>query len=139
MSHRTPWWMPALALLMAGCDENSARVVGVTPPDGLDYAHEEPWREGTFIPPPGPGGRILVTNSLDDTLSLVELATVGTPDFRELARVPVGLNPVELEGPHHTAVSPAGTSITSASPTTCQGVARGRMVPTARARMTATA
>ncbi|NOJ77502.1 YncE family protein [Myxococcus xanthus] len=108
MSHRTPWWMPVLALLMAGCDENSARVVGVAPPEGLDYAHEEPWREGTFIPPPGPGGRILVTNSLDDTLSLVELATVGTPDFRELARVPVGLNPVELEGPHHTAVSPAG-------------------------------
>ena len=33
---------------------------------------------------------------------------MGTPGFGELARVPVGLNPVELEGPHHTAVSPAG-------------------------------
>ncbi|WP_426755658.1 YncE family protein [Myxococcus sp. Y35] len=105
---RASWWMPALALVLAGCDEESARVVGVAPPDGLDYAHEEPWAEPATVPPPGPGGRIVITNSLDDTLSLVELDTVGTPGFRELARVPVGLNPVELEGPHHSAVSPAG-------------------------------
>ncbi|MBZ4420478.1 YncE family protein [Myxococcus sp. RHSTA-1-4] len=100
-------WVPALVLALAACSDGS-KVDGVEPPEDLEYAHPEPWVEGTFIPPPGPGGRILITNSLDDTLSLIELDTVGTPGFKELARVPVGLNPVELEGPHHTAVSPAG-------------------------------
>jgi len=33
---------------------------------------------------------------------------MGTPAFREVARVPVGLIPVELEGPHHAAIEPAG-------------------------------
>ncbi|NMO18185.1 YncE family protein [Pyxidicoccus fallax] len=100
-------WMPALALALAACSDG-AKVDGVTPPEELEYAHPDPWVEGTVVPPPGPGGRILITNSLDDTLSLIELDTVGTPGFKELARVPVGLNPVELEGPHHTAVSPTG-------------------------------
>ncbi|GHG78988.1 hypothetical protein [Comamonas sp. JC664] len=106
--NRTMGWMSALALVLSGCDEKVARVLDVTPPEGLDFAHEEPWKEASTLPPPGPGGRIIITNSLDDTLSLVELNTVGTPGFRELARVPVGLNPVELEGPHHSAVAPAG-------------------------------
>lgn len=98
-----------LALLLAACGGNEAEVEDLEPPEDLQYEHGEPWTSGgTRVPPPGPGGRILITNSLDDTLSLVELDTVGTPGFKELARVPVGLNPVELEGPHHTAVSPAG-------------------------------
>jgi DNA-binding beta-propeller fold protein YncE len=101
-------WAPALALALAACSEAPATLGGVTPPEDLEYAHPDPWAEGTVVPPPGPGGRILITNSLDDTLSLIELDTVGTPGFKELARVPVGLNPVELEGPHHTAVSPDG-------------------------------
>jgi DNA-binding beta-propeller fold protein YncE len=101
-------WGPALALALAACSEGSGKGDGVEPPEDLQYAHPDPWAEGTFVPPPGPGGRILITNSLDDTLSLIELDTVGTPGFKELARVPVGLNPVELEGPHHTAVSPQG-------------------------------
>ncbi|WP_164012611.1 YncE family protein [Pyxidicoccus trucidator] len=101
-------WVPALALALAACSEDPGKQDGVTPPEDLEYAHPDPWPEGTVVPPPGPGGRILITNSLDDTLSLIELDTVGTPDFKELARVPVGLNPVELEGPHHTAVSPDG-------------------------------
>jgi DNA-binding beta-propeller fold protein YncE len=97
-----------LALALAACGDGGGTEDGVEPPEDLVYAHPDPWVEGTLIPPPGPGGRILITNSLDDTLSLIELDTVGTPDFKELARVPVGLNPVELEGPHHTAVSPRG-------------------------------
>ncbi len=106
--NRTMGWMSALALVLSGCDEKATRVLDVTPPEGLDFAHEEPWKDASTLPPPGTGGRIIITNSLDDTLSLVELNTVGTPGFRELARVPVGLNPVELEGPHHSAVAPAG-------------------------------
>ncbi|MCP3140024.1 YncE family protein [Pyxidicoccus xibeiensis] len=101
-------WAAALALALAACTDDPDPVDGVEPPDDLEYTHPDPWAEGTLVPPPGPGGRILVTNSLDDTLSLIELDTVGTPGFKELARVPVGLNPVELEGPHHTAVSPRG-------------------------------
>jgi DNA-binding beta-propeller fold protein YncE len=73
----------------------------------LDYALDTPWASGRELPPPG-GGRIVVTNSLDDTLSLLDLDTLGSPDWGELARVPVGLNPVELEGPHHSAFSPRG-------------------------------
>jgi DNA-binding beta-propeller fold protein YncE len=73
----------------------------------LDYALDTPWASGRELPPLG-GGRIVVTNSLDDTLSLLDLDTLGSPDWGELARVPVGLNPVELEGPHHAAFSPRG-------------------------------
>ena len=73
----------------------------------LDYALDTHWASGRELPPLG-GGRIVVTNSLDDTLSLLDLDTLGSPDWGELARVPVGLNPVELEGPHHAAFSPRG-------------------------------
>jgi DNA-binding beta-propeller fold protein YncE len=73
----------------------------------LDYALDTPWAPGRELPPLN-GGRIIVTNSLDDTLSLLDLDTLGSPDWGELARVPVGLNPVELEGPHHAAFSPRG-------------------------------
>ena len=73
----------------------------------LDYAHDTAWPSGPELPPLG-GGRIVVTNSLDDTVSLLDLDTMGSPDWGELARVPVGLNPVELEGPHHAAFSPRG-------------------------------
>ncbi|MCY1018870.1 YncE family protein [Pyxidicoccus sp. MSG2] len=103
-------WVPALALALAACTDDPEPGDAGTPPEELEYAHPDPWAEGTVVPPPGPGGRILITNSLDDTLSLIELDTVGTPGFKELARVPVGLNPVELEGPHHTAVAPDGTA-----------------------------
>ncbi|MBZ4398535.1 hypothetical protein VZQ01_22425 [Myxococcus faecalis] len=101
-------WVPALGLLLGACSEEKSPFDGVKPPDGLQYEHETPWTEGSTVPPPGPGGRVLVTNSLDDTVSLLELDGATTPGWRELARVPVGLNPVELEGPHHTAVSPDG-------------------------------
>ncbi len=73
----------------------------------LDYAIDPPWPPGRELPDLG-GGRIVVTNSLDDTLSLLDLDSMGSPDWGELARVPVGLNPVELEGPHHAAFSPRG-------------------------------
>lgn len=58
---------------------------------------------------PGTGqGRVLVTNNGSDTISIFDLAKVGSPDFAELARVPVGLNPVEREGPHHVAADSHG-------------------------------
>lgn len=63
----------------------------------------EPWRTD----PKGPGdlrGKILTSNSGDDTLSVLDPLAPGSPP----GRVNVGFNPVELEGPHHLAVDPAG-------------------------------
>ncbi|WNG51331.1 YncE family protein [Archangium minus] len=73
----------------------------------LDYSIEQPWPSGPELPPVG-NGRIIITNSMDDTLSLLDLDTMLSPSWGELARLPVGLNPVELEGPHHSAISPRG-------------------------------
>jgi DNA-binding beta-propeller fold protein YncE len=73
----------------------------------LDYSIDSPWRPPRELPPLG-SGRIVVTNSMDDTVSLLDLDSLGSPDWGELARVPVGLSPVELEGPHHAAFSPRG-------------------------------
>ncbi|MBM7112948.1 YncE family protein [Archangium primigenium] len=73
----------------------------------LDYGHPNAWPEPPVLPELG-AGRIVVTNSMDDTVSLLPLDGMDTPDWGELARVPVGLNPVEMEGPHHAAFSPAG-------------------------------
>lgn len=78
-----------------------------TDPQELDYAHDTAWPSGPALPALG-GGRIVITNSLDDTVSLLDVDSMGSPDWGELARVPVGLNPVELEGPHHAAFSPRG-------------------------------
>ncbi|MGZ3458737.1 MAG: YncE family protein, partial [Archangium sp.] len=72
----------------------------------LSYSIAQPWPSRGELPAIG-SGRIVVTNSMDDTVSLMDdLDTLGSPDWGELARVPVGLNPVELEGPHHAAMSP---------------------------------
>jgi DNA-binding beta-propeller fold protein YncE len=98
------------ALALAACNEGERRADGALEVPALTYADPNPWtRGGASVPAPGPSGRLLVTNSLDDSMSLLEMDGLGTPGWAgELARVPVGLNPVELEGPHHTAVSPAG-------------------------------
>lgn len=53
---------------------------------------------------PGIGnGLVAVTNSYDDTLSLLDVVTLD-----EVAKIPLGLLPVELEGPHHVKTSPDG-------------------------------
>ncbi|RKI03664.1 YncE family protein [Corallococcus sp. AB038B] len=99
-------WLCVLAL--GACTEAEPPEPGKDVPE-LTYADPNPWtRGGLTVPPPGASGRLLVTNSLDDSVSLLDMDGLGTPGWGELARVPVGLNPVELEGPHHTAVSPAG-------------------------------
>nr|WP_216623447.1 hypothetical protein [Corallococcus exercitus] len=96
-------------MALAACNDGALRAEGTLEVPALTYADADPWtRGGSAVPPPGPAGRLLVTNSLDDSVSLLDMDGLGTPGWGELARVPVGLNPVELEGPHHTAVSPAG-------------------------------
>ncbi len=63
---------------------------------------EDPWLRD----PPALGslsGKIVTTNFGDDTLSVVD------PQAPSAARrLPVGFNPVELEGPHHVSVDPRG-------------------------------
>jgi YVTN family beta-propeller protein len=49
--------------------------------------------------PDGPA--VLVTDSLSDTVSVVDLASGERTDVR-----PVGRNPVDLDGPHHLAIDP---------------------------------
>jgi YVTN family beta-propeller protein len=48
------------------------------------------------------GGMGIVTDSLSDTLSLIDLAT-----GERMRDVPVGRDPVGLDGPHHVAADPA--------------------------------
>ncbi|ADO68564.1 YncE family protein [Stigmatella aurantiaca] len=99
-------WALVAPLLLTACQENDASDPLEIPE--LEYGPGTPWPSPGRIPPPGPLGRILITNSKEDTVSLLDLDTLGTANWGELTRVPVGLNPVELEGPHHSAASPDG-------------------------------
>jgi len=85
----------------AGCDD------GGLPVPELTYGLESHWPRSSTYGGVG-AGRVLVTNSIDDTISVLDLAKVGQPDFGELVRLPVGLSPVELEGPHHAVIDPSG-------------------------------
>jgi DNA-binding beta-propeller fold protein YncE len=51
-------------------------------------------------------GRIAVTNNGDDSLSTIDPAAVGPA-----VRVPMGLVPVEPEGPHHLSAAPDGSFV----------------------------
>lgn len=59
-----------------------------------------PNRRAQVVFPPGEIG--LVSNSLSDTLTYLAL-----PEGRVLATVPVGRDPVDIDGPHHLAVDRA--------------------------------
>ncbi len=103
---RTRLLLAALAgLALGACGEDATSPLKI--PE-LQYGADPAWPAPEPLPPIGPAGRLVITNNLDDTLSLLDLDTLGSPDWKELARIPVGLNPVELEGPHHSAVSPDG-------------------------------
>ena len=54
----------------------------------------------------GTGPLGYVTNDGDDTVSVIELGTL-----REIARRPVGLDPVSPEAPHHLAIDPVSGSL----------------------------
>jgi YVTN family beta-propeller protein len=71
----------------------------------VTYTASPPWPDRPLLPPLG-AGLVFVTNSGDDTVSVLDLQTL-----EPRARLPVGLTPVELEGPHHLALSPAQTEL----------------------------
>jgi len=85
----------------AGCNDE------LLPVPDLVYGLDSHWPRSSSYSGVG-GGRLIVTNSSDDTISLFDLTRLGQPDFAELLRVPVGLSPVELEGPHHAVTDPGG-------------------------------
>lgn len=97
---------PLLAALVLACELDPAALPELT----FELSEEETWAAPTLAPPPGPGeGRIYLTNNLDDTVSILDLdaAEAGAPV--ELGRLPVGLTPVEREGPHHAVADASGT------------------------------
>lgn len=98
--------LTGLGALVGACDLDPAALPELV----YELPAEETWSAPALAPPPGPGeGRIYLTNNLDDTVSILDLdsAEAGAPV--ELARLPVGLTPVEREGPHHAAVDASAT------------------------------
>lgn len=96
--------MRRLALLLgclAACRPNSDPS---QPPPALTFTADPAWPDKSSYPGVGQG-RLLITNSREDTVSLFDVSKLGDATFPELARVPVGLNPVEIEAPHHAAVA----------------------------------
>jgi DNA-binding beta-propeller fold protein YncE len=94
--------LPLCALLAAtlACEQTS-----------LERFSGEAWpaREGALPRPAGAGPLALVTDNGSDTLSLVDLASMQT-----MARVPIGIHPIENDGPHHLAVDPAAGAVFTA-------------------------
>jgi DNA-binding beta-propeller fold protein YncE len=78
-----------LWLALAGCGDK------VPVYDGPPFPHDPA--------PTSMVGKIVTTNNGDDTLSIVDPAAPAPPQ-----KIPVGFNPVDLEGPHHISVDPAG-------------------------------
>src|SRR4051812_14812824 len=66
------------------------------------YSSDPHWPPRTVVPA-NTSGFLVTTNNLDDTLSFLDAQTLAP-----LATLPVGLNPVELEGPHHLVTSNDG-------------------------------
>jgi DNA-binding beta-propeller fold protein YncE len=97
-----------MALGALACEADRApRAPIEVPPLVFEVASHWPERNRPRGLEPG-DAHIVVTNNLDDTVSFFDLRAIGTTAFRELARVPVGLIPVEIEGPHHAALEPNG-------------------------------
>jgi YVTN family beta-propeller protein len=95
--------LPLCALLAAplACESQSGR---------MPYAGEAWPDRREALPRPASGGPLaLVTDNGSDTVSVVD---VGGPST--LARVPVGLDPVAIDGPHHLDVDPVAGAVFTA-------------------------
>jgi hypothetical protein len=80
-------WMVLLAL--CGCGDRVATY------DSPPFPHDPA--------PPSMLGKIVTSDNGDDTLSIVDPAGPAVP-----TQIPVGFNPVDIEGPHHLSVDPMG-------------------------------
>ncbi len=86
-----PFALLALAAPSSGCGEGD-----------VVFDSEDPWQSQSDWPGIG-AGKIMVTNSGDDTLSFLDPDTLDP-----LYRASTGRVPAEREGPHHGAASPDG-------------------------------
>jgi DNA-binding beta-propeller fold protein YncE len=94
--------LPLCALLAAtlfACEPDVARYPGEAWPD----------RRPPLPRPVGGAPLALISDNGSDTLSLVDLAGPHT-----MARIPIGLDPIENDGPHHLAVDAAGGAVFTA-------------------------
>lgn len=96
---------PAAAVVLAACPADETGIEDR--PIVWSLGEQDFWPDPRELPGIGEG-RIVITNNLDDTVSLLDLELVGDDALSELARVPVGFIPVEREGPHHLATDPSG-------------------------------
>jgi DNA-binding beta-propeller fold protein YncE len=107
MSRLAPLLLLAFGVAVAGCPLDPQNLPDLT--FGVDA--KDVWRDGSKPVVPAVAGetRILLTNNLDDTVSVVSLDKLlaGGTDA-ELDRFVVGLFPLEREGPHHLATSADG-------------------------------
>jgi|CXWL01.1.fsa_nt_gi DNA-binding beta-propeller fold protein YncE len=101
-------WVPLCVLAAAAACRPSADPAA--PPPQLTFSGQPTWPETSTYPGVG-SGRLVITNSYEDSLSVFDLALVGQSTLPELKRVPVGLNPIAIEAPHHFVASPAGDFI----------------------------
>lgn len=90
----------AVGLAAASCTPDVDPADLVFALDDADY-----WRDDGAL---DARRRVLVTNNLDDTVSVLDLDAAEGGALVVLATVPVGLVPVEREGPHHVAAHPDG-------------------------------
>src|SRR5690606_3451259 len=79
----------AIGVLLAACSGEP------TIEYGLDAG--ETWPQPPLLPPPA-GPRLAISNTAEDTVSLLDAST-----YEEIARIPMGFFPLEIEGPHHVA------------------------------------
>jgi hypothetical protein len=99
------------AVVFAGCPSHET----------VNYLYETtPHWPAKSIVPADPNGFLITTNNGDDTLSWIDLVTLAPK-----LTLPVGLNPVELEGPHHITTSLDGkfifVGVTETFPTNASG------------------
>jgi hypothetical protein len=88
--HACPVNVVLAVLALAGCGKE-------VPAYGEDPWQRDPAPLGSLA------GKIVTTNFGDDTLSVLDPRTPSAA-----GRLPVGFNPVELEGPHHVSVDTQG-------------------------------
>lgn len=113
--------LACVAGVLVGCRVSSDPAV---PAPMLAFSQSAAWPERAVAAPPV-GGRLIVTNNLDDTLSVFDAAKVGEGVLPELERRPIGVNPIEIEAPHHAALAPAGDFLYVALANTAPGVSSG--------------
>jgi DNA-binding beta-propeller fold protein YncE len=89
-----------LLVLLAACGGGDRPIEWSLPDDAF-------WPDPRQYPGVG-AGRIIVTNNLSDTVSILDLAALDSGQLTEIGRIPVGFNPLNREGPHHLTVDPAG-------------------------------